>query len=59
MKEFCSILNNEFNYLEFDKQALVVRGNFAYKDEFRIDYGMDYFGENDKLGISLLRNNFV
>ncbi len=54
MKEFCSILNNEFNYLEFDKQALVVRGNFAYKDEFRIDYGMDYFGENDKLGISLL-----
>lgn len=53
MKEFCSILNKEFTYLEFDTQSLMVADNFHYKDEFRIDYGKDYFGENDKVGISL------
>jgi len=54
MKEFCSILNKEFNYLEFDDQSLMVMDDFKYKDEFRIDYGKDYFGENDNIGISLL-----
>lgn len=54
MKEFCSIINKEFNYLEFDTQPLLVKDNFHYKDEFRIDYGTDYFGVNDKIGISLL-----
>ncbi|QSX06266.1 hypothetical protein JYG23_02055 [Sedimentibacter sp. zth1] len=53
MKQFCSILNEEFNYLEFDKQSVVIRDDFNYKDEFRIDYGSKYFGENDKIGISL------
>ncbi|QSX05744.1 hypothetical protein JYG23_13930 [Sedimentibacter sp. zth1] len=53
MKQFCSILNEEFNYLEFDKQSLVIQSVFNYKDEFRIDYGSKYFGENDNIGISL------
>lgn len=53
MKEFHSILNKEFNYLEFDTQALMVRDNFHYKNEFRIDYGTDIYGANDKIGISL------
>lgn len=54
MKVFCNTLNKEFNYLEFDDQSLLIRDHFNYKDEFRIDYGQDYFGENDKIGISLL-----
>ncbi len=53
MKKFCGILNKEFNYLEFDTQSLLVLDDFNYKDEFRIDYGKEFFGENDEIGISL------
>lgn len=53
MKEFCRILNSEFVFLEFDTQSLIIKDNFLYKDEFRVDYGMESYGENDKFGIAL------
>lgn len=53
MKQFCSILNKEFNYLEFDTQSLLLMDDLDYKDELRIDYGSDDFGINDKIGIFL------
>lgn len=53
MKEFSHIVNEEFNFLEFDTQPLLLKDNFRYKDEFRKDYGSNSFGVNDHIGISL------
>ncbi|MGF7060416.1 hypothetical protein [Brassicibacter mesophilus] len=53
MKEFSHIVNEEFNFLEFDTQTLLLKDIFRYKDEFRKDYGSSSFGVNDHIGISL------
>lgn len=53
MKQFYVFLNEEFNYFEFDKQNLLIRDEFNYKDEFRIDYEWVNYGVNDDIGISL------
>lgn len=53
MKQFCNILNNKYGFLEFDTQSLLLRDSFRYRDEFRNDYGSEFFGINDDVGISL------
>lgn len=53
MKKFCEILNEKYEFLEFDTQPLMLREPFRYKDQLRKDYGSEYFGENDHIGISL------
>lgn len=53
MKEFSHIANEEFNFLEFDTQPLLLKDDFDYKDEFREDYGSSSYGVNDNIGISL------
>ena len=53
MKEFSQIVNEEFDFLEFDTQPLLLKDKINYKDEFREDYGSSSFGVNDYIGISL------
>lgn len=53
MKEFSNRLHEEFRYFEFEMQPLLVKENFAFKNQCRIDYGTDIYGENDNIGISL------
>lgn len=53
MKQLYVFLNEEFDFLEFDKQNLLIRDDFNFKDEFRIDYEWKDFGVNDDIGISL------
>lgn len=53
MKEFNKTLRNEYNFLEFDNQPLLIKEDLNYKDECREDYGTDSFGINDDIGVSL------
>ncbi len=54
MKKFSSKINKDFEYLEFDTQSLLIEDDTKYEDKFRVDYGTEYFGENDKSGVCLL-----
>ncbi len=54
MKQFSEEMHDKYNYLELDKQSLLVLDQFPYQEEFRIDYDTDYYGVNDAtVGISL------
>lgn len=53
MIQFCDSMNRIYDFVEFDKQALMLRDELNYKDEFRADFGTGSFGVNDDIGISL------
>lgn len=53
MIQFCDSMNRIYDFVEFDKQALLLRDELNYKDEFRADFGTGSFGVNDDIGISL------
>lgn len=53
MKKFSDCLHKKFRYFEFGTQPLLVKKNFAFKNQCRADYGTDNYGANDSVGISL------
>ena len=53
MKAFCSILNEKYDFMEFDTQSLAIAEEKEYQDKFREDYNTPYFGLNDDVAICL------
>lgn len=53
MKAFNASMHEEYDFLEIDAQNLAVIEEFPYKEQFRIDYGTDYYEENDDVQICL------
>lgn len=53
MKEFNQFLNKQFDFILFQMQPLLTQGEMPYRDEFRIDYGQEFYGVNDQFGYSL------
>lgn len=54
MKLFNEEMNNNYDYIEYDNQSLLIKSNeFKYKDSCRIDYGTSIWKENDDIGIFL------
>lgn len=53
MKAFNASMHEEYDFLEIGAQNLAVIEEFPYKEQFRIDYGTDYYGENDDVQICL------
>lgn len=53
MKNLNKFMNENFDYIEYDIQNLLIKKDFQYKEEFRVDYDTSFYGENDEFGISL------
>lgn len=54
MKRLNEYLNNNFNYMEFQRQGLfLISQDFIYKNQFRKDFGTPIYGANDDIGITL------
>lgn len=53
MKAFNASMHEEYDFLEIGVQNLAVIEEFPYKEQFRIDYGTDYYEENDDAQICL------
>lgn len=53
MQLFNQTMQEKYDFLECDRQSLLMRSEFPIKDEFREDYGSSYYGINDDIGVML------